>query len=102
MILQQRVFQEIFAINNPNWFNDNGIAIISDVDNEREICKFLLSCAIVDGLGEDFLRWLDEHYNNCHFAIAENDQNCYAVAFENGNKAVYACSIEDPFNEELF
>lgn len=101
MFLQRRIFQELREVKNPNWYNENAI-VISEVEDSREICEFMLRCAIQDGTEAKFKKWLKKHANDCHFAVAKNYMDCYAIAYDGGNKAVYACSVEDPFNEELF
>lgn len=84
---------------NPNWFSERKLEIISKSEDNIEIRNFLYTCAVLDGL-QEFTKWLKAH-NDCHCLVAKSYYDCYAIAFD-GDKAFYACSIEDPYNEELF
>lgn len=88
--------EEVYQVADGSWF-EQYTEVISEPDDNGSVYDFFEENVKATDVEEEYKEWQKEHFDDYYFAVAQSKQgDFYAVAYESGDRAAFACEIENP------
>lgn len=88
--------EEVYVVADNSWF-EQYTEVISEPDDNGAVYDFLEENLEGTDIEEEYKEWQKKHFEDYYFAVVQSKQgDFYVVAYESGNRAAFACEIENP------